>query len=315
MAAEEFILYSDLKFDPTIFMEDIISKESRNEEDIQERDGIIMVLMSEHNPHEPMAPFVFVPTLPPGATLYKRAQEETDKLRVFGEPRKSGFFHYKLQISSSTNDIEGFITKEMFDNTIRWCIKHLWFRPDGQHFVHGDLSLPNIVVNGPKLFFVDYEAGLTRSVDIYHKEGQKLLLEDITDFCQNGVLAKNEYANSIVETYGLYESFHYPVCVHPDYVNCIMDKLEVYLKSYLRPRESDSGPSNDIEVLMEECMVPRYDSETSRLSGVLEGGFNRINRYRRTHSKRNKRRKYIKSKKKRKGIKRSKKKRNKSRKK
>ena len=315
MAAEEFILYSDLKFDPTIFMEDIISKESRNSEDIQERDDIIMVLMNEHNPYEPMAPFVFVPSLPPGATLYKRTQEETDKLRLFGEPRKSGFFHYKLQISSSTNDIEGFITKEMFDNTIRWCIKHLWFRPDGQHFVHGDLSLPNIVVNGQKLFFVDYEAGLTRSVDICDEEGQERILEDITDFCQNGVLAKNDYAKSIVETYGLYESFHYPVCVHPDYVNCIMGKLEEHLKSYLRPRECDSGPSNDIEVLMEQCMASRDDSETSRLSGVLEGGFNRINRYRRTRSKRNKRRKYIKSKKKRKGIKRSKKKRNKSRKK
>jgi hypothetical protein len=146
--------------------------------------------------------------------------------------------------------------------------------------------LPNIVVNGPNLFFVDYEAGLTRSVDIYDKEGQKLILEDITDFCQNGVLAKNEYANSIVETNGLYESFHYPVCVHPDYVNGVMEKLEERLKSYLRPRK------------------------TSRLSGVLEGGFNRISRYRRTHSKRNKRRKYIKSRKKRKGIKRFKKKRN-----
>jgi hypothetical protein len=50
------------------------------------------------------------------------------------------------------------VNQEMFDKTIKWLVKNLWFNENP--YVHGDLTETNLIVTPGKLWIIDYQPGL-----------------------------------------------------------------------------------------------------------------------------------------------------------
>lgn len=86
----------------------------------------------------------------------------------------TGFVHYKLD--RTYTDIP---TTEMIISTLKWLNSNLWRHSNP--YVHGDLTVDNIIVNLNKLWIIDYEPGLFQKLTNTNYSNY-LILIDLYDF-------------------------------------------------------------------------------------------------------------------------------------